>query len=215
MNKNILPKIEIAGLAVDIDETLSYTIGHLVSKLQENFGNPENLSVKEIIEKYRYTSNVPYWQHDEAKQWIDKEIHSNELQENLPLIEDANIYLNKINEIIPVAAYITVRPTSVIEGTKIWLDKHGFPVAPIICKPMSVPHPEGNKWKAGVLQELYPQILGIIDDNAKLLEFLNKGYEGTIFLYDHHRTDSQLHVIPCPNWPQVFENIKIHFKNKI
>jgi hypothetical protein len=208
-------KINISGLAVDIDETLSYTIGHLVSQLQENFGNPENLSVKEIIEKYRYTSNVPYWQHDEAKLWIDKEIRSNELQENLPLIEDANIYLNKINEIMPVAAYITVRPEIVSPGTKIWLDKHGFPRAPIICRPMTVPHAEGNKWKAGVLLELYPQILGIIDDNTKLLEFLDKNYKGVVFLYDHHTTDSKLNVVPCPNWLKVFGEIKKFKPNKI
>jgi hypothetical protein len=208
-------KINISGLAVDIDETLSYTIGHLVSQLQENFGNPENLSVKEIIEKYRYTQNVPYWQHDEAKAWIDKEIHSNELQENLPLIEDANIYLNKINTIIPIAAYITVRPTSVIDGTRNWLKKHNFPEATIITRPMEVPHSDGNKWKARILQELYPQILGIIDDNAKLLEFLDKDYKGVVFLYDHHSYDGKLNVVPCQNWLKVFEEIKKFKHNKI
>lgn len=210
---NNAPKINISGLAVDIDETLSYTIGHLVLKLQENFGNPENLSVKEIIEKYRYTQNVPYWQHAEAKEWIDKEIHSNELQENLPLIEDANIYLNKINEIIPIAAYITVRPTSVIDGTKIWLEKHHFPIAPIITRPPEVLHTNGNAWKAELLNNLYPQILGIIDDNAKLLEFLGKDYKGVVFLYDHHSYDGKLNVVPCQNWLKVFEEIKSYSKN--
>lgn len=212
MNQENLPKIEITGLAVDIDETLSYTIGHLVSKLQENFGNPENLSVKEIIEKYRYTQNVPYWQHAEAKEWIDKEIHSNELQENLPLIEDANIYLNKINKIIPIAAYITVRPTSVLDGTRTWLKKHDFPEATIITRPPHVAHTDGNAWKAQLLHHLYPQILGIIDDNAKLVEFLDKNYKGVVFLYDHHSSDSMLNIIPCPTWLKVFEEIKLHFK---
>lgn len=207
-----LPKIEKTGLAVDIDETLSWTIGHLVANLQEKFGNPENLSVKEIIEKYRYTSNVPYWQHDEAQQWLDKEVHSNELQENLPLIEDANIYLNKIDDIIPIAAYITVRPEIVLPGTKLWLDKHGFPPAPIIGRPKNILHTDGNKWKAEILQELYPNIVGIIDDNAKLLEFLDKKYQGVVFLYDHHITDSPLQVVPCKNWLTVFEKIKKHFK---
>lgn len=213
MHQTILPKIKTTGLAVDIDETLSFTIGHLVTKLQENFGNPENLSVKEIIEKYRYTQNVPYWQHAEAQKWIDKEIHSNELQENLPLIEDADVYLRKINEIIPIVAYITVRPQSVTAGTEIWLKKHNFPLAPIIARPPSIKHTAGNAWKAGILQQLYPQILGIIDDNAKLLEFLDQNYKGVIFLYDHHTTDSKLNVMPCPNWLKVFEEVK-RYSNK-
>ncbi|MFA6253346.1 MAG: hypothetical protein WCV69_03855 [Patescibacteria group bacterium] len=214
MSKIILPRINTPGLAVDIDETLSFTIGHLVNKLQENFGNPENLSVKEIIEKYRYTQNVPYWQHAEAQKWIDKEIHSNELQENLPLIEDADIYLKKINEIIPIVAYITVRPQSVTAGTEIWLKKHKFPLAPIIARPLNVPHTTGNAWKAKILNELYPSVQGIIDDNAKLLEFLGENYKGIIFLYDHHATDSKLNVVPCPNWLKVFEEVKKYSPKK-
>lgn len=130
------------------------------------------------------------------------------MQENLPLIEDANVYLNKINDIIPIVAYITVRPKIVLPGTKIWLDKHNFPTAPIIARPKNVLHTDGNKWKAGILQKLYPQIIGIIDDNAKLLEFLDQKYQGVVFLYDHHITESNLQVIPCKNWLTVFEEIK-------
>lgn len=48
------------GLAVDIDETLSWTLKYWVEKMAEKFGNPENLSVLEIIKKYRYSQNVPY-----------------------------------------------------------------------------------------------------------------------------------------------------------
>jgi len=57
------------GLAVDIDETLSWTIGYWIEEMQNKFGNPENLTIKEMVEKYRYTQNVPYWQHEEALQW--------------------------------------------------------------------------------------------------------------------------------------------------
>src|SRR3989339_251105 len=156
--------IKKQGLAVDIDETLSWTVGHWVEQMQNKFGNPENLSVKELIEKYRYTINVPYWQSDEAMKWIDSQISSNEVQENLPLIEESNIYLDKINQIIPVSAYITVRPQSIIKGTKRWLDKHNFPDAPIICRPTDIIFENGNKWKAEILNELYPKIKGIIDD---------------------------------------------------
>lgn len=206
-------KIEKTGLAVDIDETLSWTIGHWVAQLQTNFGNPENLSVKEIIEKYRYTQHVPYWQSAEALQWIDDKIHSNEEQKNLPLIEDADIYLNKINLLIPITAYITVRPESVMSGTKDWLKKHKLPEAPIICRPNDVGHGSGNQWKAGVLKKIYPQVIGIIDDNAKLVKFLEPDYKGVVFLYDHTTIDSSLNIIPCPNWLHVYEEIKKYKKN--
>ena len=209
---NNLPKIETPGLAVDIDETLSYTIGHLVEQMQAKFGNPENLSIKEMIEKYRYTQNVPYWQSDEALKWIDKVIQSNELQTELPLITDADFYLKKINQIVPITAYITVRPEKVLSGTQDWLNKHKFPLAPIICRPENIAHKDGNKWKADLLHKLYPDVLGIIDDNAKLLEFLNSDYPGYIFLYDHTTTDKGPNIIPCPNWINVYEEVKNIFR---
>jgi len=207
-----LPKIEKTGLAVDIDETLSWTIGYWVEQMQKKFGNPENLSIKEIIEKYRYTQNVPYWQSEEALKWIDQKIHSNELQKDLPLIEESNIYLNKINQIIPIAAYITVRPKTVIKGTQEWLDKHDFPKAPVVCKPMNVKHADGNKWKAGLLKKLYPDIVGIIDDHIKLVECLDKDYQGKVFLYDHTTVDSQLNVVACKHWLNIYTEVKNEFK---
>lgn len=199
------------GLAVDIDETLSWTVGHLMERMQEKFGNPENLSVKEIIEKYRYTQNVPYWQSVEALEWVKENIHSNELQEELPLIEEANTYLNKINQIIPISAYITVRPASILSGTQKWLDKHGFPKAEIICRPLDVAHTDGNKWKAEVLKELYPNVLGIIDDNVKLLEYLGKDYRGIVFSYDHDFIEGDFNAIPCKSWINVYDEVKKYF----
>lgn len=199
------------GLAVDIDETLSWTIGYWVEQMQKKFGNPENLSIKEIVGKYRYTKNVPYWQSAEALQWIDKKIHSNELQKELPLIKNADVYLNKINKIIPIVAYITVRPETVIEGTKHWLAKHNFPEAPVICRPIDTEHKSGNEWKAKMLAKYYPKIEGVIDDNTKLLDCLDKNYKGIIFLYDHTTSTSKLNVIPCKTWPKLHQEIKNYY----
>jgi len=205
-------EIKVAGLAVDIDETLAWTIGYWVEEMQKKFGNPEELTIKEMVEKYRYTQNVPYWQHAEAMEWVDEKIHSNETQKELPLIEDADFYLKKINDIVPVAAYLTIRPENVLEGTRDWLTKHGFPAAPIICRPLE--ETNGSQWKAKVLSSLYPKILGIIDDNAKLLEFLDKNYPGIIFLYDHKDNKGQANVVACPNWLAVYKEIKDRFRNK-
>jgi len=196
------------GLAVDIDETLSWTIGFWVEEMQKRFGNPENLTIKEMVEKYRYVQNVPYWQTDEAKQWAHEQTHSNEVQSELPLIEGANGSLKEIEKIIPIAAYITIRPEVTRDGTQRWLDKHNFPQAPLISKPMDIPHEEGSKWKASILTKLYPQVLGLIDDNASILDFLPNDYPGTIFLYDHHVSESKLNVVPCKTWEVVIAEIK-------
>jgi len=208
---NSITDITQTGLAVDIDETLSWTVGHWIKLMQEKFGNPENLTANEIAEKYRYVQNIPYWKSEEAYNLIHELVHSDEVQGELPLIENSNLYLNKINRIIPIAAYITVRPESIILSTQKWLEKNNFPKAPIICRPMTVQHQDGSKWKAGVLQKLYPKVVGIIDDNAKLLEFLDENYQGIVFLYDHHTIESKTKVIPCKQWSKVYEEVKKYF----
>jgi len=201
-------KLTKQGLAVDIDETLSWTIGYWVEQMQKKFGNPENLSIIELTKKYRQVQNVPYWQTAEALKWTNEQIHSSDLQTELPLIEGANDYLAQIEKIIPIVAYLTVRPECTRAGTQDWLNKHGFPKAQLICRPTEMNHDDGSKWKAETLAKLYPQVLGIIDDNAKLLDFLPNDYQGTIFLYNHDSHDSNLKVISCPTWSDVLEAVK-------
>ncbi|MFA6089184.1 MAG: hypothetical protein WC755_04940 [Candidatus Woesearchaeota archaeon] len=199
------------GLALDIDETLSFTVGHLVKELQEKFGNPEKLSAEKITSKYRYTYNVPYWKNKKVEDFVKKRIHSNSLQKKLPIIKESDKYVKKINRIIPITAYITVRPKSVIKGTKYWLDKCGFPKAKIICRPKKVSQKDGNKWKAKTLEKSHPNIIGIIDDNAGLLNYLSKDYKGTIFLYGHKKikeNKNNISVIPCKDWKTVYKEIK-------
>jgi hypothetical protein len=208
MIKIKIPKIK-SGIAVDIDETLSWTVGHWFKEMTHLFGNPEKLSIKKLATKYRYTQNVPYWQTKEVLSWIESQKHSNELQKILPLIKNANHYLNKIDKIKPVAVYLTTRPENVIKGTKFWLDKHGFPKAPIICRPLNWKD-NSNLWKAGVLLKLYPQILGIIDDNPELLTFLEaKNYQGTVYLYDNKNIKSKnINVTCAKTWQTLYGKVK-------
>lgn len=196
------------GLALDVDETLSQTMSLWIEELSNLFGNPENLSSKEIIKKYRYTWNVPYWQTPEVNEWISDKVHDNELQKRLPLVPGALEYVNKINEIIPISAYITARPDTIITGTQEWLDNNGFPFAPVITRPIRFDRKKSNKWKAGVLEYLQDKVLGIVDDNSGMLEHFND-YKGTIFLYNHDEVpDSNVKVYACPTWEKVFEKVK-------
>lgn len=200
------------GLVLDIDETLSWTIGHWVEQMQQLFGNPEGLSVKELVKKYRYTQNVPYWQTEEAIQWMVNAILSNEFQEKLPLVENAHHFVQRINEIIPIIGYITVRPVDVMSGTRNWLKKHDFPEKEIIAKPMNIQRIEGTKWKAEVLSNLYPEVLGIVDDNPGLIEYLPSDYQGTIYLYDYDETTrNDIRIYPCKTWEDIYTKIKMQY----
>lgn len=196
-----------SGIAVDIDETLSGTAEYWFRQMAKLFGNPEKLSVKKLITKYRYTYNVPYWQTGGALAWLEQQRHSNDLQKILPLIKNSNHYLNKINKILPIAVYLTTRPDTIVRGTKFWLDKHNFPKAPIIAKPLSWKE-NSNLWKAKTLTKLYPQIIGIIDDNPELVDYLSVNYKGTIFLYDNKsKKRPPLKIICAKTWPILYKKI--------
>ena len=202
-----LPDIVGEGIALDIDETLSNTIIYLVEQMMGLFGNPEKLSAEEIIKKYRYTWNVPYWKSSEAVTWLDKVLTKKDIQLDFSVCDGAKEYVKKIHEIVPIVAYITARPEMVSGATKIWLDKHGFPDAPIICKSNTDYGVHGNEWKAGVLKSLYPKVKGIVDDNAGLTEFL-EDYEGHVFLYNNEASERG---ISCSNWEAVYDEIKKKF----
>lgn len=193
-----------SGLALDIDETLAWTVGEWISLLEKKFGKKENLSTKELVEKYQYAQNVPDWQTKEGREYIEELRVSNEVYENLPLIEGAVEFVNKINIVVPISVYLTTRPESVISGTRNWILKNGFPSLPVICRPNSIAPKEGNKWKAEVLKQTYPKVSGIIDDNQDLLSYLDDDYQGKVFLYNSTVVPEKVNVLVCPTWPKVY-----------
>ena len=97
--KENLKKNNMRGLALDIDETLSWTVGFWVEQLQKEFGNPENLSTQELVTKYRYVQSVPYWQTSKATRLINNYMHSNDIQEILPLMAFEDILLSYLRGI--------------------------------------------------------------------------------------------------------------------
>lgn len=206
--KSSLEKQNIRGLALDIDETLSWTLGYSFKEMIRLFGNPENLTIREIIDKYRYAQNVPFWQTPEALDWVKDKINDNEVYKQLDLIPNANTIVNKINKIIPIVAYITTRPSSVINGTHDWLSANNFPKTPIILLPPNILRSESIKWKAQVLQYLFPQVMGIVDDNPDLAKYL-QNYSGKFFMFDNKTSDiKNKNFIPCPTWEDVYRQIK-------
>lgn len=105
--KNKLKNAHKQGLALDIDGVLSWTGTAWVKQLQKKFGNPENLTVAQIIKKYHFTKNIPYWQTPQVQIFKDKLEKSNDLQKNLPLIKDSLKFVQNIN-IIPCKTWPVV-----------------------------------------------------------------------------------------------------------
>jgi 5'(3')-deoxyribonucleotidase len=201
-------KNNLMGIAFDIDEVLSFTVKHWVESLQNQFGNPENLSFQEIINKYRYTQLVPYWQTKKALAYMDQLMNDDKLQDELPVVEGAKEAVKQINKIIPIVLYPTVRPQSIRAGTKRWLTKNEFPTAQIIARPKNVRREDGNTWKAKLLESLYPYVRGIVDDNPGLPASLSHSYKGVVFVYgskDHPLASDR--VVPCPTWESVIESV--------
>jgi hypothetical protein len=80
---------------------------------------------------------------------------------------------------------------------------------PVVAKPDNVPFEDGNKWKGAVLNELWPEVIGIVDDNPKVPTFAGPEYKGTIYLLGRDRTEPQYEwAIPCKTWPDVVQTIR-------
>jgi hypothetical protein len=215
MNANIIAFKEqlkhkgIKGLVIDLDETLSDTIHYWASELATRFGNPQNLSVEEIVKRI-YAQDVPFWKLEELQKWMIRALKSEEMTEAYPIIEGSDQAVEKINRVIPVAGYLTVRETVIKDATGRWIKKHGFPDRPVITRPGEL-KTGGHKWKADTLAYLYPQVIGLIDDTPDIIEYLPSSYPGTIFLYgnrDYLRTD--LNIIPCATWDDVYKKVVEH-----
>lgn len=186
---------------LDIDETIAATVELWMQLLLKHCGNPENLTVKEMVEKYRYTQNVPYFQNLDANRYLMEQISKNSIQEAIPVIAGAVDAVNRIHSTLPIDAYMTNRPESVRNGTLKWLKKHGFPDAQVIMRPNYVKKADELKWKAGIIMQNDVQIL--IDDNAGLLPFMD-GFRGTFFLYDPPDDYvKQNFVVECRDWDEV------------
>ncbi len=196
------------GIALDIDETISDTNTYWFGLLMDRFGNPEKLSIQEMVIKYKYTQYVPYWQESEQLEFMEMLRNDNELQMEFARVIGSLETVNRINQILPIISYITLRPENVREGTSRWLTKHGFPEGELIMKPDDVEYEKGYQWKAEIIYSFYPKIIGIIDDNPRFIEYLPSNYKGKIFLFNcGNEIENNMFVQKCENWEKVFHEV--------
>lgn len=206
----------VHGLALDIDDTLSYTDHHYF-KVMAEFINPEKLTEDQIIEKYGRFRRVPYWQSEKAFRIEKKLMHSGDFHAAIPPIEDASRIIRKIDKVLPIVAYITARPASTYKGTQKWLERYRFPNVPIIFRSSRTDHPGRHSWKADVLKALYPEVLGIVDDHPKLKrELRDARYKGKLLLYDNGKNEKTYHsrLVHFKNWQEILTEVE-KFKQSV
>lgn len=198
------------GVALDVDETLAWTVGHLFELMQIKFGNPHPiLSVERQVEKYRYTWNVPIWDTYEARKWIEQQMYLEDFFIGVKPISDSAKYVEKIGEIVPLSSYLLSRHDQAYNATKEWLSEHGFPELPIILRDEDNRFDDQYKWKADVLCRFRATILGLVDDDLGVLEYLPSDYKGQLFFLGHEQIpETQLNAHACPDWKAVYRKIK-------
>lgn len=205
-----LDRIIQQGIALDIDETLSITAPQIFNDMIKLFGKPNDLTIEELIQKYKHVGNVPEWNTGNPQKWIMQQYRNIEYSKQFKVIEGALEYVLEINEIVPICAYITARPYTLQQPSEEWIQENGFPNAPVITR-NSLKEKHGSKWKAKKLEKYWPTVLGIVDDNEYLLNYFTN-YQGTIFLYGADSVPkSNFEVIACPNWEKTYEAIKTKF----
>lgn len=214
-----LKKNKIYGIALDIDDTLSYSDNHwalqMGKKLQLFKPHEQEAYLSDFRKRAKSAKGITEWNSAYAQKTLQDFIHSHKFHQDIPLIENANHMVNKINEIVPIVAYITARPNSVIKTTQKWLSKHDFVPAPVITRLNNQPHKVRNIWKAKVLTKLYPYVTGIIDDQPKLkLELKSLKYQGQMFLYDNGQNHQEYkNHVHYKTWTQLLKAIKQNYKN--
>ena len=68
--------------------------------------------------------------------------------------------------------------------------------------------PKGNEWKHGVLEYLYPQVNGMIDDDTFFADML-VSYPGKIWLFGYEKyAGGSRCVTPCKDWKSIYAAMK-------
>jgi len=207
--KSTLQDADARVLAIDIDDTISATGPQYIGKIQQAFGNPEGLSPIAMWEKYG-RGDVPYWNMEEVRNWCLNHIEDPKFHLDCHAIQGAVMALGYIDEFfLKIGLYLTIRTEPLRSCTDEWLRTYDFPIAPLVMMPSSFPHRHGMIWKARVLEYLYPEVVGIVDDRAELLGALSPSYQGTVFLYRHDETE-YLRAVACPTWDHVCRRVRHH-----
>lgn len=179
------------GILCDIDGVLTDLVRMWMDRAFEKFGNPEGLSSQEFIHKYGSFANADYFSKNPAfGPWVIRIRFDPVAHAGVPMIPGADIALGRINGMGSwpnqrILGYLTARPESLYDITKIWLAQHNFPPAPIVMPPDSIAFNDTFDWKADVVVRTHRTVIGIIDDNPGIIRAIERigPYGGIVWLF--------------------------------
>jgi hypothetical protein len=206
--KEKLSQSDRKWLLLDVDNTLSATRVVYFQTLMQEHSNPEGLTLEELRAKYRQSSRVPYWSDEKAQAIMLKLKDDPAMHANLDILTNAYESIKEINEVLPIAAYLSARPESLAEATQSWVSKHDLPQAEIVLMPNYITN--HSAWKSEVLEFLWPEVLGIVDDDLGLITELRPEYKGHLFVYDYAGQEDRegFNIHHCADWTAVAAKIK-------
>ncbi len=181
MNLNYIQKrISHARCSVmfDIDETILLCLEKWQQYIKSEMGI--NITLQEIINAGSVDnvfSSTPIY--PEFVKIAEKLRASDEFNSGQPVIEGSLDAFKKLknNSGLVMGAYITARPTNVINATKADLVKNGFPPLPILARPNGIDHQSSIDWKLNILAQLnvaFNGVLIMVDDNLELAKALRE-----------------------------------------
>ena len=164
-----------------------------------------DLTIDEMVKKYTFAKDVPYWGGNAGIHSRLVEIRTNpEEILQVPPIASAIESLNRIHERVPVKCYFSTRPQSLWAATSEWLKQNGFPQAELILTPDDVPNREADQWKVDLISKRL-DISGIIDNSNEVVSLFPDDYHGIVFHFGTSVSpaNKNYEIISCPEWRHV------------
>ncbi|GEM_PF-4025019 len=186
----------------DIDDLLADAWGSFIPRLNERFGT--SVTPGEVA-RYGYVQDCPYWERVEAERFLEQLRSSRDFNLNLPVIEGALEGFTAVVEIAVLGFYLTTRPQKIYYETVQWLEAHGFPKAPVVCRPDGISFDERHRWKRRVVES--SDVHFVLEDDIGFAEMITKNVIVLERPFNRDLQPKRVHVRKVAHWRDIPEEV--------
>ncbi len=193
-------------LACDIDDTIAKTSDAYHDLLSRQFPPPEALTKDSLRKHYALTGRILHWGDiPEANAFAYEFIDDPHFHAQMDPLDGAIAGTQELWLQQRLACYLTVRSEAMRSETECWFSRYDLPTLPLAMRDAA--HSASNaQWKAAALEYLFPEVQGIIDNDARIARLLEEqGYRGKVFLLglnEHEYAPSNI-VTPIEDWAEL------------
>ena len=192
----------------DIDDLLADAWGSFIPRLNERFGTSVT---PEEVARYGYVQDCPYWKGVEAERLLKELRSSRDFNLYLPVIEGALEGFMGVVEVAVLELYLTTRPQKIYAETVQWLEAHGFPEAPVVCRPHGISFDQRNRWKSRVIES--SDIYFVLEDDIGLAEMITKNAIVLERPFNRNLQPKGVHVRKVAHWRDIPEEVALLREN--